>query len=174
MRKLFEFTLGLLIFLSATAYMPGKGSDEIQGIIFRVGITALLIISLSLKPIRFITNKWLNMILGTCLILTLCLKVQQQVVALNPFINILLGVILFYLIANYSDQTTIINAFCWVVIANLIMVILQALNIDPIFAKPTNTPRFLLFGLFEYKYCLGVYMSILTPFLLYHKKKTFG
>jgi len=173
MRKLFEFTLGLLIFLSATAYMPGKGFDTAQGIIFRIGIVALVILSLSLKPIRFITNKWLNSLLGLCFALTLLLPPPQQTVALNPFINVFLGVILFYLIVNYSDKSTILNALCWVVIINGIMVILQVFKIDPIVIK-ANGMKPELTGLFEYRYAFGIYMGVLTPFLLSFKKRTFG
>jgi len=170
MRKFFELILGILIFLSATAYIPGKGMDEAQGIIFRIGITALLIISFYLKPIRFITNKWINTLLGVSFVSVLISQNLAQAVAINPFINILLGVMLLYLITNYAKEEMILNALCWVVGVQAIMVILQAFHVDTLIIR-TSGSRADMTGLFEYRYALGVYMGVLAPFLLISKRK---
>lgn len=173
MSKLFDLILGATIFLTATAYLPNTGMDTAQGVAFRVGIVALFIMSFGLKPLRFIVNKWLNALIGLCFVLTLILPPKAQAIALGPFINVFLGVGLFYLIANYAIQSTVLNAFCLVVIANAIMVIMQAMGIDPVIVR-NDGGRPDMTGLFEYRYSLGIYMGILTPFLLSSKRKAVG
>jgi len=179
LRKIFEFLLGLFIFLSSVAYFPGQGFDDGRKLIFRVGVTALLIFSMYLKPIRFVCSKWLNSCLALCFISYMLLgNGVPQANATDPLINILLSIILFYIIANYvENKNCIINALCFVILANASLVLLQVTGYDPICLNDLHQPNTItkhMTGFFDYKFYFGVYFGIITPFLLFSRRWFFG
>lgn len=175
LRKVFDWALGLFIFLVSTAYTSGQKFDDTQGLVFRVSILILFIIAMNLKPIRFITNKWVNSLLGLCLLTTIILPENVQKVAILPMSNAFLGVVLFYLIANYMEnKKVILNALCGVVGVMAVMAILQVTGNDPIVLNESGQKNTSMVGLFTHKYVLGAYMGIIAPFLLWNKRRTFA
>ena len=175
MRKIFEFILGLFLFLTAVAYVPGQNFEDTQGMMFMAGVSILYVISLFLKPIRFITNKWLNIILGVCLVETFLLMGDAQKIATSSFIHLFMGVMLFYIIANYvENMKPIVNALCCVVMVNTVMVILQLTGNDPICLNDGGLKNTHAVGIFSLRYSFGCYMGIVAPFLLFSKRKVFG
>jgi hypothetical protein len=171
LNKLFNILLGCLIFFSATAYQIGKSFAEVQGMVFLVGIPLLFIVSLYLKPKRWVVNPFVNLISAIGLIAMFFVPKDGQAIVYQPLINVFMGTGLFYLITNYLDDfNVILKAISWVVGFTAIIVFLQVTGNDPICINDSGLHNYSMVGLFGFKYVFGAYMAICTPILLLKKK----
>lgn len=175
MRKAFDFCLGIFLFLVATAYVGGNPFGIIQGHVFKIGIIALFILSLYMKPLRWITNVWVNAMIALAVITTLALNSQGKMMAIEGMVNVMLGVILLYTIIQHLDnKKVILNAICAVIAVNTFMVFCQVMHMDPICLNDSGLPNSHMVGLFGFKYVFGAYMALVAPLLLFSNRKVFG
>ncbi len=169
MDKIFSMAIRVFMALSSVAYIPGTKNDEAQGMVFRVGVPVLFALSLYLKPVRFISNRWMNVLLFISVISVCAAKGMAQVVAIDPFINIFLGIALFYVMLTHAKEDDVIIGLLWAVSIHAILVLFQALGIDPILVKQGGVKTDMT-GLFQYRYSLGVFMGTISAYLLWRRR----
>ncbi len=170
MRKVLEWGIGVLIFLSAVAYIPGRMIAETQLNVLKIGVPILFLLALMVGSVRSVKTYFIPAIGLLCFVNTLLLKAT-----IAPLVSVLLGVILFHIILNYvEDFRPLYIGMGAVIILTLIMVILQMVNADPVCFNEARGHNKDLVGLFGFKYVFGIWMAIATPFLLFSKKWYFG
>lgn len=175
MRKVFDFFLGVFLFLTATAYIPGKPFSQAQENVFQIGVCALFIISLFLTPLRQKTNKWLNVAIGICFLTFLTLPENARMFSIAPLVFAFMGIALFYTVIQHSENIyAILNGICFVVLINAGMVLAQALGVDPICLNDAGQQNTHMVGLFGFKYVMGAWMAVSTSLLIFNKRKFFG
>lgn len=175
MRKVFEFCLGIFIFLVATAFIPAQTFAVVQGHVFKIGIVALFVMSLYLKPLRWISNVWINSIIALALVVTLSLDMQAKMATIEGLVLVLLGAILLYtVIQHLENKKVVLYGISAVVIMNVFMAICQLMKIDPICLNDGGLPNTHIVGLFGFKYVFGAWMAIAAPYLLFNRKIVLG
>ncbi len=175
MRNVFNYSLAIFIGLCSTFYVPGMTFDAAQGNLFKIGILLLLIMSWYIKPRRICINPWVNLFPVLGLIVIGFGDHTRMAAMMEPYVTMLLGVTLIYLIANYvEDEKLIINAFCAVIGINAVMVLLQILGVDPLALNDVGKQNTHIVGFFGRKYQLGSYMAGVIPLLLLYKRRTFA
>src|SRR3990167_3843858 len=167
---IFEIILGCLIFFTATAYQAGHSFIETQELVYKIGIPLLFISSLYMKPKRWVINPILNILPALALITIFFVPSNVLPTSILALVYIFLGILLFYLVANYSDFRGILPAIYGVIILNAVMVLLQATGHDPICLNEARKHNTAMVGLFGFKYVFGAWMAIVTPLLLFKKK----
>jgi len=169
-RKVLEWMIGITIFLTAIGYIVGKPFAEVQLNAFRIGVPILFMLALITQPVRSIKNYFMPILGILCFVNTLLLKGN-----LVPLINIFLGIILFYIIANYvEDFKPIFWCIGGVIISTAIVVLLQALGVDPICVNEAGGHNTHMVGFFGFKYVFGAWMAIITPVMLFSKRWYLG
>ncbi len=170
MRKVLEWGIGVLIFLSAVAYIPGRMIAETQLNVLKIGVPILFLLALMAGSVRNIKTYFIPAIGLLCFINTLLLKAP-----IAPLVSVLLGVILFHIIVNYvEDFRPLYIGLGSVIVLNAIMVLLAAVNADPVCFNEAGGHNTSFVGLFGFKYVMGAWMAIVTPFLLFSKRWYLG
>ena len=172
---MFNFLVSLFIFLSSSAYIMGKGFGDVQLGVFKIGTLILWLVGLSLPAYRRVKNVWFNVLVGYCLINTLLLQGQPQLIALEPLLCVFLALILYYTLSEHLETIKpILNGICATIGIQAIIILLQATGYDPICLNDGGFHNTHMVGLFGLKYVLGAWMAIATPILLFNKRWIFG
>lgn len=175
MRRVFEFTLAIFLVLTATAYTAGQQFSVVQGKVFQIGTAALFIMSLYLKPLRFVSNKWVNGCVGLALITSILQPPQALSVAIEGLVFCFMGIALFYVVINHVERMDFIfNAICAVVLLDAFIIALQIMKMDPVCLNDGGLKNTHMVGLFGFKYVLGSYMALVAPVLICSKRYIFG
>ena len=84
---------------SSIFYIPGQNFHDSQKVLFKGFVFSALIISLYIKPIRDLRDKWINSFLVVAF-LSFLFNPTSRVVGISSLVDITLAVILFYLLLN--------------------------------------------------------------------------
>ena len=175
MKTIFNWALAIFTFLMATFFITGETFSHAQGLVYLGGIAALFMFSLYLKPLRNVINPWVNSILALGLLVFLAGDMKAKPIMVEGLVRMMLGVMLFYLVANHcGNRKLIYNAICAVAVVSFLMVILQRFNLDPICLNDQAQPNTHPTALYGYKHDLGAYMALATPLLLFNRRILFG
>ena len=168
---MFDIALGIFLLLSPIFFLPvpvgniaalqfyqfnyfGFSNANNQLLFFQFGVLTLFIIALFCKPQRVIKDKWLALSLALCL-----LSVFWHPKTVKIFPNIMLGFLLYYLVAMYTKNIKKIACAVLIVSAlNTIFAILQSFGIHW-FYKPSGR----IDGLMCISSHLGMYQALAVP-----------
>ena len=166
-KKYTDYVLGTFITLLSIFYISGQNFHDSQKMLFKVVTFSALIVSLYIKPVRDVRDKWINSFLALAF-LSFLFNPGSRLVGISSLIDITLVVLLFYLLINYISNTNIVYSSIIVVVAlNAIMVIFQFFKIDPLCLNDVRQQNEHIVGLFGHPMNLGAYMATVLPYLAY-------
>ena len=164
MRRFFDYSIAVFVTGCSLFYLPGLPFADAQIDFFKVGVCALFVLSTFLAPRRHMVNPFLNLFLGLATVVLVALPENVKTVMIAPYVHLFLAVVLFYLVANYLvDRTLIYKGMAAVVAVNCVMVALQILGVDPICLNDRGLQNGHWVGLFGYKMNLGAYAALALP-----------
>lgn len=173
MRKATNYLIGAFVFLSSTFYIPGQNFHDSQRILFQIAGMLFFAMMLCWKPIRQLRNVWLSGFLIYAIIVFL-IHDSIRVMSIAPLINIFLMVALYYVFSNYLENDDVIyKAIQGIIVVNLVFLAFQFLKIDPLMLNDRRLPNTHLVGLFGHPMNMGIFCSIVLPYVL-HKSKTWA
>src|SRR3990167_773224 len=170
MRKYIDYFIGIFLVASSIFYIPGQNFHDSQKVLFKGFVFSALIISLYIKPIRDLRDKWINSFLVVAF-LSFLFNPTSRVVGISSLVDITLAVILFYLLLNYISDTNIVySSMIAIIVINAVMILFQFLKIDPLCLNDVRKQNTHIVGLFGHPMNLGVYMGTILPYLIYKNK----
>ena len=170
MRKITDYLIGAFIFFSSTFYMPGQNFHDSQRILFQIAGMLFFAMILCMKPVRQIRNAWVNSYLILAIVMFV---VHSSIKALGivPLVNIFVMTMLFYAFSNYlTDKSVVYKAIQGIVAINIIFIIFQFLNIDPLLINDRGLQNNHLVGLFGHPMNMGIFCSVVLPYVFFKSK----
>lgn len=170
MQKITDYLIGAFIFMSSVFYIPGQNFHDSQKVLFQIAAMLFFALFLSVKPERKIRNIWISSYLIYSIVIFIWVK-QVQPIAITPLISIFLMVALYYTFANYIKKTDIVyKAIQGIIIVNVIFIVFQLLKIDPLLLNDVRQPNTNLVGLFGHPMNMGIFCSVVLPYVLSKSK----
>lgn len=167
MNRLFNHILRLYLVVSMWFFVPNMMSYKPQEMFIQYGAMLFFALSFIVKPIRQINGKWLFIIFLSIFLNTLLFRFDS--ISRMGLVNIFLGLVTIKIIAERFDLNykAIGTMFLLFIVANLILLVLQVKNIDPIFASvhPENMPEVDHVGFMGVRFALGCLGAFALPFL---------
>lgn len=129
--------------------------------VFMVGVAVLLFTAFNKPPRRYIKLTYPALFFAYCAANFIYWKLNH--IFFPAFISICWGSILFYLVCTYvEDLSGIIKALKLVILLNVILIVLQAFNLDPIFDRAMS--HSLLHGFCERTSSMSALLLMGVPF----------
>jgi len=170
MQKATNFLIGAFVFLSSTFYIPGQNFHNSQAILFKIAGMLFFALFLCLPPLRKIRNVWIGAFLAYAIVIFMVVE-KMRPVAIVSLVNIFLVVILYYTFSNYLDgDKAIYRAIQWIIAANVVFVAFQLLKIDPLTLNDQGKPNSHLVGLFGHPMNMGIFCSVVLPYVFSKNK----
>lgn len=170
MRKIIDYLIGTFVFFSSVFYIPGQNFHDSQKVLFQIVAMLFFAMYLSFKPVRQVRNVWISSYLIYAIIIFISLKAVQGI-SIVSLINIFLMVALYYTFVNHLKNVDVIyKAIQGIIIVNIIFLVFQILKIDPLILDDMRRKNTHLVGLFGHPMNMGIFCSIVLPYVFSKSK----